>query len=45
MVFTIYKKERLNIDMSWTLLRGGSVFFDKRKGSRASWVGEKVGRK
>ena len=26
-VYTIYKKEELNIDKSWTLLRGGSVFF------------------
>ena len=34
----------MSIDESWTLLRGGSVFFDKRRGSRASWVGEKVGR-
>ena len=44
-VYTIYKKEELNIDKSWTLLRGGGVLFDKRRGSRASWVGEKVGRK
>lgn len=43
-VYAIYKKEELNIDMSWALLRGG-VLFDKRRGSRASWVGEKVGRK
>ena len=24
----------MNIDTSWTLLRGGSVLFDKRRGSR-----------
>ena len=32
----------MNIDTSWTLLRGGSVLFDKRRGSRAD-VGLKVG--
>ena len=44
-VYAIYKKEELNIDESWTLLRGGSVFFDRKRGSRALRVGEKVSRK
>nr|DAZ28890.1 MAG TPA: hypothetical protein [Caudoviricetes sp.] len=40
----IIEREKFYIDTSWTLLRGGSVFFDRRRGSRASWVGEKVSR-
>ena len=34
----------MNIDTSWTLLRGGSVLFDKRRGSRAD-VGLRVSEK
>ena len=31
-VYVIYKKEELNIDESWTLLRGGSVFLIREEG-------------
>ena len=34
----------MNIDTSWTLLRGGGVLFDKRRGSRAD-VGLRVSEK